>query len=37
MGRPKNIQKETRFVAEGVYKYLKEYYPVSAVALVEGV
>lgn len=32
-----DAQKETRFVAEEVYKHLKEYYPVSAVALVEGV
>lgn len=32
-----DAQAETRYVASKVYKYLKEYYPVSAVALVEGV
>ena len=30
-------QYEARLVAQQVYKYLKEYYPVGAVALVEGV
>ena len=30
-------QHEARIVAEQVYKYLKEYYPVAAPALVEGV
>lgn len=32
-----DAQKETRYVAEQVYSYLKEYYPVSAKSLVEGV
>lgn len=31
-----DAQKETRYVAEQVYDYLKEYYPVSAKCLVEG-
>lgn len=31
-----DAQKETRYVAEQVYGYLKQYYPVSAKALVEG-
>jgi len=31
-----DAQKETRYVAEQVYAYLKQYYPHSAVALVEG-
>jgi thymidylate synthase (FAD) len=32
-----DAQYEARLVAQGVYKYLKEYFPVSAPALVEGV
>lgn len=32
----KDAQYETRIVAQQVYDYLKEYYPVSAKALVEG-
>ena len=32
-----DAQKETRYVAEEVYKVLKEHYPVSAKCLVEGV
>lgn len=32
-----DVQKETQYVAQEVYKVLKEHYPVSAVALVEGV
>jgi len=31
-----DAQVETRYVADQVYEYLKEYYPVSAKALVEG-
>lgn len=31
-----DAQKETRYVAEQVHDYLKEYYPVSAKCLVEG-
>lgn len=31
-----DAQKETSYVAEQVYEYLKEYYPVSAKCLVEG-
>lgn len=31
-----DAQQETRYVAEQVYGYLKEYYPVSAKCLVEG-
>ena len=33
----KDAQYEARLVAQGVYKYLKEYFPVSAPLLVEGV
>lgn len=32
-----DTQKETQYVAKQVYKFMKEYYPVSAKALVEGV
>jgi thymidylate synthase (FAD) len=32
-----DAQYEARLVAQQVYDYLKQYYPVSAVALVEGV
>jgi thymidylate synthase (FAD) len=31
-----DAQYETRIVAQGVYDFLKEYYPVAAPALVEG-
>ena len=32
-----DAQAESRYVAEKVYEFMKQYYPVSAKALVEGV